>query len=1266
VLVHALFVCASLRADTSLQIRIAWGGGADRQWSGAIALTEGQLGLHRPLGVEADEPGSIWADGNRVEIRQRSTREYDGVDLFVEAPLGAKLFVSLAADARSPPVNHEIVLSELLGKPISRTLDDHGNRLLVRRAPGDMLRVRCPRDSLVFATGERVTIDLKPHLLPISDAASVRIRSRLIAKATGAEHWSQEHQLTRPAGDSTSPAIVTLDFVLPQDEGVYDLVIEASERNPLRWSKPIVSRHVQLVAISDQPAAIEVNRQTAWTKVSEIDPANPAWTDRLKNWPLIPGWRRGPLGSGQSQTVEHALGPVIELAAVGRGTEMPWEAYPLGISKPGMPHLLEVEFPGDVEQSLGISIVEPNAAGVVAPVGLDSGFYSSPDAAQPEAQWRKHRLVFWPRTKSPLLLLTNQRGEKSAMYGKIRVLAGPQHLPAAFHPVFDKSERLFAAYLDRPLFCENFGATESLDAWSGRSLDDWQTFYEGSTRLVEYMNHVGYNGLMLAVWADGSTIYPGALLEPTPRYDTGPFFDSGQDPFRKDVLELLLRQFDRVGGKLIPTLQFSTPLPALEALLRQSDPQASGIVLIGPDGKPWTASQLAKRGLAPYYNPLNPHVQDAMLAVVRELVERYGRHPAFAGLAIELSAYGYAQLPGEQWGLDDATVAEFERDTRVRVPGNGPDRFAARARFLLGDERQRWLEWRAANLADFHHRLARELAAVRPDATFYLAAANMFDTPEAQRDLRPALPGRTKLEDVLLTLGIQPQRYRANDGLVFLRPQRILPPGPIVTRAVEMELERSAELDQFAAASAMAGSLLFHEPQKEPRITRLTSFDAKSPFGKDKTYTWLVAQLTPAGSRNRERFVKALARLDSAAVFDGGWLLPLGQEQSLARLIAAYRRLPAERFTTLATAADGRSLVEPVTVRTAQTDGRTYAYFVNESAWPVSLSMQVSIPPGIRLDELSGLRRLPAINGKRWTLDLEPFDLVAVRFASTEVRFEQFAVTAPDEVRRELERRIDELRHRRAVLHNPPPLAGPPNADFETSARNGEPAGWTVTGSATGSAAARIERQGGNNGTSAVRLSSNGPAVSLVSDSFAPPETGRLSLSVYLRVAKANQQPTLRLAIEGTSSDGHYSPFAMVGAGTNVAPIGAQWSEYILKIDDVPASGLSPLRVRFDLVGAGEVWIDDVQLLHLLFADAERDQLAKLLELPAFQLQEGKWGECLRELDSYWPRFLLANVPLAQQPLVTRPEAEVIAPQGDDKHATRPGMMDRMKDWLKR
>src|SRR5690606_37620498 len=141
--------------------------------------------------------------------------------------------------------------------------------------------------------------------------------------------------------------------------------------------------------------------------------------------------------------------------------------------------------------------------------------------------------------------------------------------------------------------------------------------------LVEYLSTEGYNSLLLTVFADGSTIYPSELLEPTPRYDTGVFFSSGQDIQRKDVLELLYRLFDRAGFVLIPQLQFSTPLPALERQLAAQGSDAHGIELIGRDGRTWRESRPIRRGLAPYYNPLHPAVQSAILEVVRELVDRY-------------------------------------------------------------------------------------------------------------------------------------------------------------------------------------------------------------------------------------------------------------------------------------------------------------------------------------------------------------------------------------------------------------------------------------------------------------------------------------------------------------------------------------------------------------------------------------------------------------------------------------------------------------------
>ena len=274
-------------------------------------------------------------------------------------------------------------------------------------------------------------------------------------------------------------------------------------------------------------------------------------------------------------------------------------------------------------------------------------------------------------------------------------------------------------------------------------------------------------------------------------------------------MELSLRLFDRDGLKLIPALQFVAPLPELEKRLREGD-DATGIQLIGENGKPYTEVYNSKHGAGPYYNPLNEHVQEAMLNVVRELLKRYhlnAQHPSFGGLAIELTADGFAQLPGPLWGLDDNTIARFQQDTDITVPGEGPNRFAERAKFLAeppehqtSKQHTAWLNWRARELAEFYRRLQTELTLVRRDAVLYLAPTNLFDTFDAKTYLRPALPATSRTDEVLLMLGIRGELYRDRRGLVLLRPTRINPPGPPAPQGIDLEVNRARNSIRCCAA----------------------------------------------------------------------------------------------------------------------------------------------------------------------------------------------------------------------------------------------------------------------------------------------------------------------------------------------------------------------------------------------------------------------------------------------------------------------------------
>src|SRR5262249_48674745 len=151
---------------------------------------------------------------------------------------------------------------------------------------------------------------------------------------------------------------------------------------------------------------------------------------------------------------------------------------------------------------------------------------------------------------------------------------------------------------------------------------------------------------------------------PTPKYDSGVFFENGQDPVRKDVLELLFRLCDRSGIVLIPAVQFSTPLPALEAIREAGGAEAVGLEPLGPDGRTWMTRHEGQGASGVYYNALDQRVQQAMTDIVAELAQRYARHPSFGGVAVHLNPESYALLPDETCSLDDMTYGQFVSETK--------------------------------------------------------------------------------------------------------------------------------------------------------------------------------------------------------------------------------------------------------------------------------------------------------------------------------------------------------------------------------------------------------------------------------------------------------------------------------------------------------------------------------------------------------------------------------------------------------------------------
>ncbi len=307
--------------------------------------------------------------------------------------------------------------------------------------------------------------------------------------------------------------------------------------------------------------------------------------NQLSQISRLVGFASSPMSANGSQVVATGQGEWVELAVGG------WQAIPLPIPDMRGPVAVEIAFPSDFEMATGISILEPDATGQIPLFGIDSGWINPSVIIKPASTSSGqihdvHRIVFWPTSPSPLLLIANRHRNRPARFGTIRIKreehggsAAPSAVPSATADSARRpATRRMMAFYELPLFPENFGAHEFFEAELQQPIDDWVTFYAGASRLIHYLKSNGYQGAFINVASDGSALYPSRLLEPTPKLDSGTFCSIGRDPIRKDVVELLFRMFDRSDLQLIPTLAFTQPIPAVESATRLSGSANAALV----------------------------------------------------------------------------------------------------------------------------------------------------------------------------------------------------------------------------------------------------------------------------------------------------------------------------------------------------------------------------------------------------------------------------------------------------------------------------------------------------------------------------------------------------------------------------------------------------------------------------------------------------------------------------------------------------------------
>jgi hypothetical protein len=1283
----AIVLCALLASIAAGQVapmsepvrlRISWGGQGATAWLGRAWLDDGALADLKLVGRAADNAGSIWLDEGQLLIKSLSPRKLDVIEVAVSAGKDAQLCVELTpaalADPDKQPLPIKVPLAEVLRRPIAVRIDDRGNTLKVEHVPPNAMEIVTDRETMIFAPGEQFSFEIRPQLSDMAPGTSLDVQATLSPGRRGDPIWSAPQRFEVPI--EGAPA-ATITVPLPNVEGVYTIRVSATRSPGFRprffpgGAAASAERSFDVVVLDPRPSPTLGSEK--WETVLEIDPTSPSWWERLPSWTQLrrlPAMHFRQLGSTRASTIDLPDGRFVELLPTSAGSDPHWQAYTLPVEAVGVPHLLEIDYPTGGDQHFSLSIIEPNAAGVVEAIGRDGGVYVEGFGREVEKQ--THRMVFWPRTQSPVLLVTNQHPVSAAMFGHIRVLKrSSAHLMSA-PSVRNPADRLVAAYIARPLLGESFGATNGVVKSGGlvsseaKAFDDWQTFYESATRLSECVRHDGYNSAVVNVMADGSAIYPSEYLSATPLDNSG---RATSDIPSRDPLDLLLGVFDRDGLALVPGLQLAAPLPELEALRRGSDPQTSGLEWVGPNGKSWVETYGTQEGLAPYYNLLDPRVQRAVMNVVGELIRRYGRHTSFAGLSIQLSANGYAQLPPLDWGLDDATITRFERDTGIRLAATGPTRFAARHALLTREQAEDWRQWRAEELTKFYAQIAAALNgnSGRDDRRLILTLEDAFAHPHLAARVRPAILGLPNRVDAALhDAGIERSRLSSTPGIVVCPTRYVESMAPLAEHAIDLELnEAFGAWPKLMEANYVSAALLYHRPQRR----QLASFQPKSNTWKMNGPLQLVSQPAAHGAAVRQPYVRTLLQHDPAVLLDGGELLPPGQDDSLRQIREIVRQLPTTAKVT-------DVVKQPVTVRSyAEPQGVTLLV-LNASPWAATADISLDVPRTAVMRFLAATGAEPtneprtfAAGQQKWPLKLEPFAIRAVRIESPGVRVLDVVARPSQAAQKELEARLTDLENRDLTV----PRAYPAlvNPSFESP--NGA---WPIAGWRSTNASATVELDAPkpiDGGATSVHFRSETGPAALESEPFAIPRTGQLAMVVWVRGQKMAAGSELRMTIEAVGPGHRYrssKPIQLANAGPGAnTPNGSEWAPMPILVNDLPLELQGDIRVRFEMTGPGEVWLDDVQLYDLLFPlkwykfeKAENLELAKLRYAPKSAFEDGRIVDCARVMETYWLRFIAEYTPPVQVAARPAPDSRTPSPpQPNQDEQPAPGISERIK-----
>lgn len=1263
-------------ASTRFETRILWGSNRSRVFEGTITLSSGTLELVRNLSLQPDSIDKFIASKRSVSVLPHSQSTFGGVDLVLDTKEDATLRIEFQDSSGSKSTVHSINIGELLAGPKVLELDQNA-RISVDRQASDRFRISSQGLESVSRVAEARTIQLEGFRTRLPQGEYI-FGVHVVTLANSEQELVFEEPVQVDEFGSFAP--IPFRLQIPKEEGAYAIEVSVRENRILGsiLSQSTVVRRLEFIAFDPDGETTKIDGWEELFRSDAVKASKPgflAWMNPYLSNPVtnaivdpvttvsglsqdnnpVSGLRQwNPLNSSMSEPDSGGSLGTREFGPDSREclalSPDAWLDIPLGQLDSGVPHRLIVSTPTDMPNELLFSIftgisTDPPSTG--SSEGCDYRIVRtrrdvlSDSAVNSNSQVEEHEFLFWPRAGRSFVRIANSSTSQDSSLVDFRVERAqlvrsvsnkdPAQTPSSIR----SNERRVGIVVDKPLLAACLGTERAGDP-SGRSFESWLSWQVACERLTTYLRWCKANLLVFKVQADGGAIFPSQSLWPTCRYDRGTFFSDSRSPEIKDAVQLLLDHCDRSGIQLVISLDLDAPFPNL----RVPSGDASELRQISIDGKSFTTK----------YDPLNAEIQGKILEIFDEVVGRYGSHPAFGGVQLQLDAACQLTYRGDKWGYSNTALAAFAREQGIELSTEG-----MRER-LNGSTDKAFIAWRARKLSDLYRQVAKRIHKGGNAPRLYLSPLRMWDeAPNSEDFIRPKEIARSPIE-YLRTAGIDVASLQKIPGVTLIHG--------------DVEQSRNT-LDSEAWIRAVSRLKVMESGKSQSVFTILQPDELAKQFVEPKTDTTPWSSVYPINAGRsfsvRRNIVAQLAKGDPELVAIGAWL-PLCTETSQIRsLFGTYREIPNVPFRELTPKSKSRKpqSSDCTVLKQATTEDKTYLQIINRSPWPIDCALIVRTAQSAAANIMGEtqtqlIQQTVNADQQTWQLSIEPFGMNVVESSDPKLEVLDVVSAPPDAVVAQMQAEIGRLD--RVIAQSSDPtrqsLLAEVFGGFEhwTAGNDRKPVKWNL--SSLPSVQFQRATDFPHTGNYCLRITNTKDELSAWahSEEFQVPTNGRLTLRAWLRVPTAQRNSVVRISVIGRTAAGERFERSKVFGSRNVPSqqLASDWGvrPATLDVADIPTDTLQNIFVAIQLVGKGTVWVDDVEVQSSWLHPDERVYLQGRLivakqglennnPLPAEELLDSSWG---RYLSEWHPMMVQISTQVAENLVSPKNVEQILSP----------------------